>query len=257
MRTMIEALLYIYLFIVGLVFGSFFNVVGIRLAANQSIIYPRSYCPNCKCQLTAMELIPVLSFLMQKGRCKGCQEPISLQYPLVECITALLFVTVPLRVGWSSELVIAFLLISLLITVTVADLENMIIPNKVLLFFGCLMLVLRLFLHTSPWWDSYLGAIVAFFLLFLISLLSKGAMGGGDIKLFTVLGMFVGTAGVIWTLFLASLFGLIYGVIQIARKVRRRKEPLPFAPFISIAAMIFYFFTDELNDFIQLFLIAM
>lgn len=257
MRTMIEVFLYIYLFIIGLVFGSFFNVVGIRLAANQSIIYPRSHCPNCKHQLTAMERIPVLSFLLQKGRCKVCQEPISLQYPLIECITALLFATVPLKVGWSSELIIAFLLISLLITVTVADLENMIIPNKLLLFFCCLILLLRFFLPLSPWWDSYLGAIVGFLLLFLISLLSNGAMGGGDIKLFTVLGMFIGTVGVIWTLFLASLFGLIYGAIQIARKEMQRKEPLPFAPFISIAAIIFYFFSDQLNDLLQLYLIAM
>ncbi|WP_254843993.1 prepilin peptidase [Virgibacillus dokdonensis] len=253
---MIEAMLIVYLFIVGLVFGSFFNVVGLRLVNDQSIISPRSHCPQCNHQLTAAELIPVVSFLMQRGRCKSCHIPISLQYPFVEALTAILFAITPLRIGWSNELFIAYLLIALLITVSIADIDRLVIPNRLLLFFASILFIIRLFIPTSPWWDSYLGAILGFLLLFLIQLFSKGAMGGGDIKLFAVLGLFIGVQGVLWTLFLASLFGVLYGVVQMIRKRRKRKEPLPFAPFISVAAFLYFLFPETWSKLLQQFLVG-
>jgi len=241
-----EALLYSYLFISGLIFGSFFNVVGIRTADGESIIKPRSHCPKCGHQLTAMELIPVLSYFLQGGRCKNCQSPIAIKYPLFELLTACLFTISPMLVGWSKELLFALLLISLVMIVTISDLYKMLIPNRVLLFFFPVTLVARLFMPTSPWWDTYAGTIAGFLLLLIIAIVSKGGMGGGDIKLFAVLGLFVGVKGIFLTFILASLFGAIAGAILLLLKKTNRKEPIPFGPFIGIAVLISYVYGDAL-----------
>ena len=249
-----EILFYSYLFVFGLILGSFYNVVGVRLANEESIITPRSHCPQCNHQLTVWELIPVFSYVFQRGRCKNCQTKISIKYPLFELATATLFTISPQMVGWSKELLIALLLISLVVIITISDIEKMIIPNKVLLFFGTLMLIIRFFIPTEPWWDGYLGAMFGFLLLFIIMVVSKGGMGGGDVKLFFVLGLFVGMKGVFFTLFLASLFGLIYGVIQMGQKKLQRKQPIPFGPFIGLAVLVVYFFSNELNQLIEIWM---
>ena len=246
-----EFLLYIYLFVFGLILGSFYNVVGIRLANGESIVTPRSHCPRCNHQLTAWELIPVFSYIFQRGKCKNCGTSISIKYPLFECATATLFTISPLLVGWSKELLIALLLISLVIIITISDLEKMIIPNKVLLFFAGIMLIIRIFIPTEPWWDAYLAAIIGFLLLLLIAIVSKGGMGGGDVKLFFVLGLFVGIKGVFFTLFFASLFGLTFGLIMMAKQKLQRKQPIPFGPFIGLAALVVYYMEEELSVFLD------
>src|SRR5690606_22140052 len=158
-----------YLFVFGLIFGSFFNVVGIRMAEKQSIVTPRSHCPRCQHTLGVSELIPVFSYLWQKGRCKNCGTTISWKYPFFELVTACLFTISPLVVGWSKDLLVMLLLVSLIIIVSISDLHNMLIPNPVLLFFGIIIFLVRLFIPTSPWWDAYAGAIVGFGLLYLIA----------------------------------------------------------------------------------------
>ncbi|GEN31514.1 leader peptidase (prepilin peptidase)/N-methyltransferase [Cerasibacillus quisquiliarum] len=244
-----EFLLYLFLF--GLILGSFYNVVGIRLANGESIVTPRSHCPSCHHQLTAWELIPVFSYIYQRGKCKTCGMTISIKYPLFECVTATLFTISPLMVGWSKELLIALLLISLVIIITISDLEKMIIPNKVLLFFSIIMIILRLFIQTEPWWNAYVAAMIGFLLLFIIAIVSKGGMGGGDVKLFFVIGLFVGIKGVFFTLFFASLFGLIYGLIMMVKQRLQRKQPIPFGPFIGIASLLVYFMKEQLSIFLD------
>lgn len=239
---MLETLAYIYLFILGLILGSFYNVVGIRTADKQSIVSPRSHCPSCKHQLSALELIPVVSYLLQKGRCKQCQTKISVKYPLFEFITASLFTISPMMVGWSKELLIVLLLISLVIIVTISDLYKMLIPNQVLLFFALVTLAMRVWLPLAPWWDAYAGAVLGFLILFLIAIISKGGMGGGDIKYFSVLGLFLGMKGIVLTLVLAAFLGAVFGLVLLLLKKIARKQPLPFAPFIGAAALISYFY---------------
>lgn len=244
-----ELLLYVYLFLFGLIFGSFFNVVGIRTAEKQSIVTPRSHCPSCEHTLGVTELIPVVSYLWQKGRCKNCGEPISPKYPLFELVTACLFTISPLVVGWSKELLIALLLISLVVIVSISDLHKMLIPNRVLLFFGITIFVIRLFMPTELWWDAYVGALLGFGLLYLIAVVSKGGMGGGDIKLFAVLGLFVGVKGILLTLFLAAFLGMLFGLFLLLTRKLKRKQPMPFAPFIGVAALISYAYGEHLWDF--------
>ncbi|MDR4889114.1 prepilin peptidase [Fredinandcohnia sp. QZ13] len=239
-------ILYPYLIIIGSTLGSFFNVVGLRIPAGESIVRPRSACPTCKHQLTAIELIPVFSYLIQGGKCRNCKTRISPIYASIELATAILFTISPMLVGWSKELIIAWTLISLLVIIFVSDLTYMIIPDKVLLFFAPVFLVERIFVPLNPWWDMVVGSIVGFLLLYLIAIVSKGGMGGGDIKLYAVLGIALGWKLVLLSFFLATLIGTVLGLIGIVIGKVKKGKPMPFGPSIVIGTLIAYFFGHEL-----------
>ncbi|ADU31342.1 prepilin peptidase [Evansella cellulosilytica] len=240
--------LHVYLFVFGAILGSFYNVVGLRVPAGESIVSPGSHCPTCKKSLSWLELIPVISFFIQRGRCRKCATKISPIYPFFETVTACLFTISPLLVGWSKELPIALAFISLLMIITVSDLKTMLIPDKVLIIFLVIFIVLRLVHPLTPWWDSLLGASVGFGVLLLLAIVSKGGMGGGDIKLFGVIGIILGFYGVLVTLFLASFIGAIVGGIGLVTKKVRRGNPIPFGPFIAVGAIISYFFHQSMIE---------
>lgn len=234
-------------FLYGLLLGSFFNVAGLRIPNKQSIVAPRSSCPRCHHTLTAGEPIPVVSYLLQGGKCRKCKARISPLYPFVELMTAILFTISPLLVGWSKELVIALTLISLFMILFVSDIKFMIIPDKVLLFFAGLFIIERIFIPLTPWWDSLIGAAAGFFLLYGIALLSRGkGMGGGDIKLFAVLGLVLGWKLVLLSFFLSCFVGSIVGVVGILIGKVKRKQPIPFGPSIMVGTLAAYFFGVEL-----------
>jgi leader peptidase (prepilin peptidase) / N-methyltransferase len=243
-----------YLFLIGLVSGSFYNVVGLRVPLKESIVTPRSACPKCKHTLTPLELIPVLSFLFQRGKCRQCKVSISPLYPFMEFLTGVLFIVVPLTLGWTIEIWVGWTLVSLFIIITVSDIKYMLIPDKILLFFAGIFLLERIFIPLSPWWDSLLGAAIGFTLLLVISIVSKGGMGGGDIKLYALLGFVIGTKLVLMSLFIATLLGALIGMIGIGLGLVERKKPIPFGPFIAVGTLIAYFygqtiFTAYLNLF--------
>ncbi|MCH1626570.1 prepilin peptidase [Ferdinandcohnia quinoae] len=249
-------LFYIIIFLYGLVLGSFFNVVGLRIPNGESIIRPRSACPKCKHALTAKELIPVFSFLFQKGSCQACKAKISPLYPSIEMITAILFTISPLLVGWSKELIITWTLISLLMIVFVSDVTYMIIPDKVLLFFGSLLLLERFFIPLTPWWDMVVGSAVGFILLYLIAIVSKGGMGGGDIKLYAVIGLALGWKLVLLSFFFATIVGTIIGVIGMVIGKVKKGKPMPFGPAIVVGTLIAYFLGNDLLDWYLQFVIG-
>ena len=228
----------------ALLLGSFYNVVGLRVPLKKSIVKPRSSCPYCSHQLTAIELLPVFSYLIQKGKCRQCHGRISPLYPFMEALNAGLFVLAYLEFGLEWELLVAWTLISLFIIITVSDLKYMVIPDKVLLFFSGLFLVERLFIPLTPWWDSLVGAAAGFGLLLLIAIVSKGGMGGGDIKLYAVIGFVVGLKGMILSFMLATFFGAIFGLIALAFKVIERGKPIPFGPFIALGTILAYLYGD-------------
>lgn len=243
---MILHILHFYIVLTGLLLGSFFNVVGLRIPAGQSIVRPRSACPTCKHQLTAIELIPVFSYIVQRGKCRNCKTHISPIYASIELATAILFTISPLLVGWSKELIIALTLISLLVIIFVSDITYMIIPDKVLLFFTPLFIIERIFVPLDPWWDMFAGSIVGFLLLYLIAVVSKGGMGGGDIKLYAVIGLALGWKLVLLSFFLATLIGTIFGLIGIVIGKVRKGKPMPFGPAIVIGTLIAYFWGHNL-----------
>jgi leader peptidase (prepilin peptidase) / N-methyltransferase len=248
-----ENTIYFLVIFFGLVLGSFFNVVGLRVPLKESIITPRSACPNCKHTLTPFELIPVLSYLFQRGKCRQCRAHISPLYPIMEFVTGALFMAVPFALGWTSEVWIGWTLVSLFMIITVSDLKYMLIPDKILLFFAGIFLIERIFLPLTPWWDSLVGAAVGFTLLLLISFVSKGGMGGGDIKLFALLGFVLGTKMVLMSLFFSTLLGAVIGIIGILLGIFERKKPIPFGPFIAAGTLIAYFYGNKILNAYLLF----
>lgn len=241
-------------FLLGLILGSFYNVVGLRMPKNESIVYPGSHCTNCQRSLTAIDLVPVFSYLLLRGKCRTCKVRISPIYMMMELVTGLFFALSYWQLGFSLELIVAWLFISLLIIITVSDIAYMLIPNKILLFFLPLIALGRILSPLEPWWDSLLGAAIGFGILLLIAVVSKGGMGGGDIKLFFIIGLVLGTINTLLTLFLAAVIGMIVGLIILKRQNKGRKTPIPFGPSIALAAIIVYFFGDSMLDwYIKLF----
>ncbi|MGM9944947.1 MAG: prepilin peptidase [Lysinibacillus sp.] len=234
--------------IFGLVFGSFYNVVGLRVPKGESIVNPPSHCTSCRRTLTALELIPIFSYLIQGGKCKGCGVKVSPIYCFTEIVTALLFALCYVKLGFTAELAVALLFVSLLIIINVSDIAYMLIPNKILLFFLPFLITARIVSPLEPWWDSLLGAVIGFSILLLIAVVSKGGMGGGDIKLFFLIGLVLGTIHTLLTLFLASVVGMIVGVIVLKVRGQGRKTPVPFGPSIAVGALLAYFYGDQLIE---------
>lgn len=242
------------LYIAGIIVGSFYNVVGLRVPQKVSIVSPRSSCTKCKHTLTPLELIPVLSYLIQRGKCRQCPALISPLYPIMELLTGVLFVVVPLALGWTAEIWVGWTLVSLFIIITVSDIKYMLIPDKILLFFAGIFLLERILIPLSPWWDSIIGSVIGFTLLLLISIISKGGMGGGDIKLYALLGIVLGTKLVLMSLFFSTFLGAIIGMIGIGLGFFERKKPIPFGPFITAGTLIAYLYGNTIfNAYLNLF----
>lgn len=233
---------------IGAILGSFFNVVGLRIPKKESIVAPPSHCPNCKRSLSTIDLIPVVSYGLLRGKCRTCGVRISPIYMCIEVATTLLFAYATWQIGLTWELFVALVFISLLMIITVSDISYMLIPDKVLLFFLPLLVIGRMLSPLTPWWDSVLGAVVGFLVLLLIAVLSKGGMGGGDIKLFFLIGLILGTLHTLLTLFLAAVFGLVVGGTLLLVRKQGRKTPIPFGPAIVAAALLVYFYGEQLIE---------
>lgn len=232
----------ILVFVFGLVFGSFFNVVGLRVPMKESLIQPPSHCTTCQRQLTPKDLIPVLSYIVLRGKCRSCGQKISWIYPLIELLTGILFTFSYWQFGFSEEFIVALLLISLLVIVVVSDIAYMLMPDKVLLCFLPLLVIGRMLAPLTPWWDSIVGAVFGFGILYSIAVVSRGGIGGGDIKLFFLLGLVLGTINTLLTLFIAAFIGMVVGIIVLQVRQQGRKTPIPFGPSIALAAVIVYFY---------------
>ncbi|MCT2537947.1 prepilin peptidase [Aquibacillus koreensis] len=241
-----QILYLIYFFIIGTVFGSFYNVVGLRVPKKQMFQSERSYCPHCRHTLSWYELIPVFSYIIQRGKCRHCKAKISMIYPLVELFTGFFFAYSFYVFGFQFELITALFLTSLLAIIIVSDLKYMLIPNQVLLFFLPFLIVCRIFSPLDPWWSPIVGALIGYLLLALIIIVSRGGMGGGDMKLFGVLGIVLGYKGVLLAFFFSTLYGTVIGAILLSLKIVERKKPIPFGPFIVFGSLTAYFFGDAL-----------
>ncbi|NLC25310.1 MAG: prepilin peptidase, partial [Fastidiosipila sp.] len=179
---------------------------------------------------------------------------ISPLYPVMELVTGLLFAFTYYFYGWTPELVLGLLLISLIIPVTVSDLTYRKVPNQLLLVFSPVFIVYRIFYPLTPWWDALVGAAVALVLLLLIFLLSRGGMGMGDVKYYILFGFIFGLEQFFLLFLLSTLYGVIIGIIKMRVKGTGRKTKLAFAPFIGLAALtVFYFGNAIIGWYKQLF----
>src|SRR5699024_376396 len=188
--------------------------------------------------LKAYELIPVLSFILQQGKCRNCKKKISFMYPAIELLTGILFMYSYLHIGMEWELITALLLMSMFMIILVTDMSYMLIPNKVLLFFLPLFIIMRMIRPLDPWWDALIGAALGFGLLAVVILLSKGGMGGGDLKLFAVLGLILGPWELLLSFFLSCLFGALIGMGLLLSKTIKRGQPIAFGPYIVAGTII-------------------
>lgn len=161
-------------------------------------------------------------------------------------MTGILFATSPLVIGWSSELVIALTLISMFMIIIVSDIHYMLIPDKILIWFAGIFLLERIFLPLTPWWDSLLGAVTGFVLLLIVALVSKGGMGMGDVKLYALLGFVLGFKLVLLSFFLSTLFGAVIGGLALLFKIVKRRQPIPFGPFIAAGTLTAYYWGSDL-----------
>ena len=232
---------YILFFVLGTILGSFYNVVGYRIPKKESIIYPPSHCPKCNHKLKFYELIPIISYIIQKGKCKNCKEKIGLFYPIFELITGLLF-AISLKIfGLTPNLLLILTFISMLIIITISDIKYMIIPDSILLFFSILILIeIYIFKGFNEVLSSITNGIISFIIMYLIKkfgdfLFKKESMGGGDIKLMFVIGLFTSYKNALLTIFIGSLIGLPISLISIKKNTN---HILPFGPLLSSAATI-------------------
>jgi leader peptidase (prepilin peptidase)/N-methyltransferase len=235
---------YIIVFTVGLLFGSFTNVIIARMPVGESIVSPPSHCPNCNKQLRAVDLVPVFSYLFLRGRCRYCQGKISIRYPLVEILCALLFIGVYLRWGMTMTTVSGWAFSVILLGAAFIDIDHGIIPDR--LTYPGIIIGLILSFGTLGFLPALYGTLAFGGLLFAIAFISKGGMGGGDVKLAAVIGAFTGVTGSVVTLLLASFSGAIFGLIIMAVKKTGRKTPIKFGPFLAVSAYIAFLFADAI-----------
>lgn len=241
-------------FIFGTIFGSFYNVVGYRLPRGQSIAFPPSHCPKCGHRLTPLELIPIFSFLFQKGKCKNCGDKISWFYAIFEFFTGLLFCISYLVFGLTIDLAIAITFISMLLIIIISDYQTMIIPDE-LLIFSSLVLMIEIFIKGSfnGILNGILNGIIMFIIMFLMKLIAdkmfgRESMGGGDIKLMFIFGLVLGWATSCMSICLASFIGLPISLVSLKKT---KSHEIPFGPFLAVAAIILVIFQIDINTLIN------
>ncbi len=228
-------LLAVLAFVYGLVFGSFFNVCIYRIPLGISVAKGHSFCPTCKTRIRWYDLVPVLSFIMLRGKCRGCGEPISPRYTVVELLTAALYLAAYLVFGVSVDTLIMIILFSCLVILSFTDLEHQLIPDRfpiIIFSLGIINAAYGYFcLDKSPL--TYIIGLFAVSVPFFI-LSCFGAMGGGDVKLMAAAGLLLGWEKILLATLIGSVVGAVFAVIFMIRKKAGRKTEVPFGPFLSI-----------------------
>ncbi len=239
----------VFLAVLGLLLGSFLNVVAYRLPIGESWVRGRSYCPHCKAQIAARDNIPLVSWVLLRGKCRNCGMRISVRYPLSEIGLAAAFVAVYLRFepdGWLVALGCVF--VATLLVVTLTDLEDRIIPNQVLGASLVAGVVLAVIADNGDLLERAEAAAIAFGVMFVAALLYARGMGMGDVKLAGLMGVYLGRA-VAPALFAAFLAGAVFGLALIAaRGSEARKQAVPFGPFLALGGLVGLFAGDEIVD---------
>lgn len=252
-----QSLYLIILFVLGTLFGSFFTVVGSRLPRGENFIKKRSHCDNCKHNLSFLDMIPILSFLFLKGKCRYCGKKIDSLSTWMELFTGILFSLSYFTFGFSYQLFFALGIVSLLIILSVSDISYYIIPDEVLIFFSGYFIVLTtLNSGIKAALLAILSGLILFFFMYIVMLLGnflfkKESLGGGDIKLMFVIGLVLHPFLGLFVIFIASVIALPISLIILWRK---KKNLVPYGPFLLIAFMLIYFTRLDMKiiiDFIR------
>lgn len=247
---------FIFVFILGLLLGSFFNVCIYRIPREESIAYPPSHCTSCGNNLKAVDLFPVLSYAFLEGKCRYCGEKISIKYPLFEILTAIIFVLIYKEYGYSVNSIKYIVFASYLIIIGIIDLNTTDVYFSTTIFgiiVGAIFIIVNL-IFGNPIFTYILGAAFGAGIIALIILLTHG-MGWGDAEILGICGLFLGFKLSVLTFFLSAVLGGIIGVILIATKIKSRKDYIPFGPYIAIAALIAVLYGNNVIEWYLGFLI--
>jgi leader peptidase (prepilin peptidase)/N-methyltransferase len=237
------AFINIAIFLLGAIIGSFLNVCVYRIPAGQSIVSPPSRCPQCGASIRWYQNIPIVSYLVLRGRCAGCRARISPRYPLVEALTGLLFLLVWMAFGWQAATPLYWVFAAALVVITFIDLDHQIIPDVISLPGIIVGFLTALAIPWLSWTDSLLGILLGGGSLFLVAeayhrLTGQEGMGGGDVKLLAMIGAFLGWKAILPVIFLGSLAGSLVGVPLMIAKRSGGKLAIPFGPFLALGAIV-------------------
>lgn len=235
--------------VTGLVIGSFLNVCISRMPIDQSIVYPPSYCPKCKKKLKFFDLIPLLSYLALRGRCRYCRKKISPRYPLVEALSAALLMALYAKTGLNAGLPAYYLFSAILLVIAFIDLEHMVIPD-IMLIMGIVLAILYS-IYNGSITASLWGVCFGFLFMFLLGVsaryyFKKEALGDGDVKLVVMLGAMLGFERTVYSILIASLSGALVGVYLVLSGRQEMDDYVPFAPFLAVGALAMIFLSRVL-----------
>lgn len=241
----------IFAFIFGAVVGSFLNVCICRLPKHESLAFPASHCPQCGFVIPFYDNIPIVSYLLLKGRCRSCKVRISPRYPLVELVNGLLTLLLFVKFGPTLTFGILFLFCSALVVITFIDLEHQIIPDVISLPGIVAGLAASFFLPWLGWQSSLIGILAGGGSLLLVAygyqlITGKEGMGGGDIKLLAMMGAFLGWRAVPFIIFAGSLLGSVIGISLMLLQRKDSKLAIPFGPFLAFGAVLYIFYGREI-----------
>ncbi len=235
--------------VAGLLIGSFLNVVAYRLPRGESLSHPGSRCPGCGAPIAPYDNIPVVSWLLLRGRCRRCGEPISIRYPLVEATTAVLYALVVVAKDDALGIALGLLLVTALVPITLIDLELRLIPNRITLPAAVAAVLAAVILDVSFVPEQLIAGAAAGGFFLLAALAYPRGMGMGDVKLAGMLGLYLGRA-VAPAIFAGLIAGVVVGAVIVARKGARegRKTAVPFGPFLALGGVFGLFAGDAIMD---------
>ena len=245
--------IYIYAALIGLIVGSYLNVLIHRIPVGKSTVLPRSRCPFCSGAIHVYDNIPVVSYLVLGGKCRRCRAPISPRYPTIELLTSLLFVFVVFRFGVHRSLVPALLFVCLMILLAAIDVERFLLPDKITLPGIVFGLVLQIWNPAIDFTDAAVGVLIGAGILILVInfwywLRGDEGMGLGDVNMLALIGAFLGWQGVLTTLFLATLSGALVGLLLLAAGKLGLQSRLPFGLFLAIGGIVSLFIGESLFE---------
>jgi leader peptidase (prepilin peptidase) / N-methyltransferase len=233
-----QVLLFTVFALAGLAFGSFLNVCIDRLPAGKSLISPPSHCDVCGRRLVWYEMVPVFSFLLLRARCRSCGAHIPWRVFWVELGTSALLVLLFWRFGLTADLGIAIFYSCIFMAIALIDLEHQLILNRIVYPAALCALLISLLLHRPPVLSSIIGGAIGFVLLLVIVMVSRGGMGFGDVKMAGLIGLAVGFPMVFVSLLVGIILGGLTAIVLLLFRIKKRKEVMPFGPFLSLAAVI-------------------
>jgi leader peptidase (prepilin peptidase)/N-methyltransferase len=240
-----EVIFYLIFIITGLAVGSFLEVVIYRIPRRLSIVRPPSYCPNCKKKIAFYDNIPVLSYIILRGRCRNCKAKIPFTSLLVEILAPLLFAVNYMFFGLSIDTAIGIVFCCALLAISFIDIEFQIIPNVIVLPLTAVGLTLSIASDISNWWMPLAFSTGAFLFMLIIHLIYPRGMGMGDVKLSLMVGAFL-VRNVVSALFIGFLLGSVYGISLIIIKRKKLKQAIPFGPFIALGSITSLFWGNNI-----------